>query len=108
MQELLVLNQHHIWFALAVDERCDMELDETDPAVWLKLEAAVEEYIQNNSGTFKNVCERLLLPHQHDDKFSEILKAQQFHKAKVSNAGMGDYILLRFSLGFHNFEYSFC
>lgn len=65
-----------------VDERCGMELDETDPAVWLKLEAAVEEYIQENSEAFKNACERLTLPFQHDDKFSEILKSQQLSKAK--------------------------
>ncbi|CAK7351091.1 unnamed protein product [Dovyalis caffra] len=69
-----------------VDERCGMELDETDPAIWLKLEAAVDEYVQSNTEAFKNVCERLLLPYQHDDKFSEIMKSQQFSKAKVSNA----------------------
>ncbi|EEF43897.1 conserved hypothetical protein [Ricinus communis] len=69
-----------------VDERCDMELDETDPAVWLKLEAAVDEYIQTNSDAFKNVCERLLLPYQHDDKFSENLRNHQFPKPKVANS----------------------
>ncbi|KAJ6401888.1 hypothetical protein OIU84_014045 [Salix udensis] len=37
-----------------VDERCGMELDETDPAIWLKLEAAVDEYVQNNSEALKN------------------------------------------------------
>ncbi|KAJ6367512.1 hypothetical protein OIU78_000135 [Salix suchowensis] len=68
-----------------VDERCGMELDETDPAIWLKLEAAVDEYVQNNSEALKNVCESLLFPYQHDDKFSEIMKSQQFLKAKVSN-----------------------
>jgi hypothetical protein len=31
---------------LIVDERCGMELDETDPAIWFKLEATTEEYIQ--------------------------------------------------------------
>ncbi|KAJ6363985.1 hypothetical protein OIU76_029011 [Salix suchowensis] len=68
-----------------VDERCGMELDETDPAIWLKLEAAVDEYVQNNSEALKNVCESLIFPYQHDDKFSEIMKSQQFSKAKVSN-----------------------
>ncbi|KAF2304984.1 hypothetical protein GH714_000861 [Hevea brasiliensis] len=67
-----------------VDERCDMELDETDPAVWLKLEAAVEDYIQTNPEAFKNVCERLLLPYQHDDKLSQNLKNQQFQNAKLN------------------------
>ncbi|XP_031264927.1 phospholipase A I-like [Pistacia vera] len=69
-----------------VDERCDMELDETDPAVWLKLETAVDDYVQNNSQSFKDVCERLLIPFQHDEKWSENLKAQHFPRAKVSNA----------------------
>ncbi|KAG8634374.1 hypothetical protein MANES_17G037100v8 [Manihot esculenta] len=68
-----------------VDERCDMELDETDPTLWLKLEAAVDEYIQANSEAFRDVCERLLL--QHDDKLSENLKDQQFQKAKVLYIG---------------------
>lgn len=31
-----------------MDERCDMKLDETDPAVWQKLEAATKDYIENN------------------------------------------------------------
>lgn len=57
-----------------------MELDETDPTVWLRLEAATEEYIQNNSVAFKNLCERLLL-NQHDD-------TSQFLKGKVPGAGM--------------------
>ncbi|KAG6754544.1 hypothetical protein POTOM_040331 [Populus tomentosa] len=69
-----------------VDDRCGMELDETDPAIWLKLKAAVDDYVQNNSEAFKNVCERLTFPYQHDDKLSEIMKSQQFSKAKVSNA----------------------
>lgn len=68
-----------------VDERCEMELDETDPAEWLKLEAAVDEYINNNSESFKNVCERLLLPFQQDEKWSENLKSQHFPRGKVSN-----------------------
>jgi len=71
-----------------------MELDETDPAIWLKLEAAVDEYVQNNSEAFKNVCERLIFPYQHDDKLSEIMKSQQFSKAKSSNAGIDAHILL--------------
>ncbi|CAN4083815.1 unnamed protein product [Withania somnifera] len=68
-----------------VDERCGMELDETDPAVWLKLEAATDEYIQNTSASFKNICERLL-ERQHDEKFSDDIKSHQFLKAKSSKA----------------------
>ncbi|KAK7359751.1 hypothetical protein VNO77_01716 [Canavalia gladiata] len=64
-----------------VDERCDMELDETDPTIWLKLESAVEEYIQKNHQVFENVCERLLLPFQHEEKWlgnprSKVLKTE--------------------------------
>ncbi|XP_060973260.1 phospholipase A I isoform X1 [Cannabis sativa] len=70
-----------------VDERCDMELDETDPAVWMKLEAAVDEYIQNNSLSFKSACERLLLPFQHEDKLSENFRSQYLSKAKASSTG---------------------
>nr|XP_023906785.1 phospholipase A I isoform X2 [Quercus suber] len=69
-----------------VDERCDMELDETDPAVWLKLEASVQEYIQNNSHAFKNVCERLLLPYQNNEKWSENIRIQHYPKSKGSSA----------------------
>ncbi|KAM1123881.1 hypothetical protein COP2_005372 [Malus domestica] len=68
-----------------VDERCDMELDETDPAVWMKLEDAVEEYIQKNSLVLKDACERLLMPFQHDEKWSENLRSQ--HVPKSSNDG---------------------
>ncbi|KAL0353241.1 UNVERIFIED_CONTAM: Phospholipase A I [Sesamum angustifolium] len=67
-----------------VDERCDMELDETDPAIWLKLEGATDDYIQNNSIAFKNLTERLLASID-DDKFSDSLKSQQAFRAKVSN-----------------------
>ncbi|KAI3920451.1 hypothetical protein MKX01_000790 [Papaver californicum] len=49
------------------DERCDMELYETDPAIWLKLENATQEYIEENSETFKNVCDRLLLPQDSNE-----------------------------------------
>lgn len=68
-------------FYSSVDERCDMELDETDPAVWLKLEASVEEYVQKSSLALKDACERLLLPFQNDEKWSESLRSQHFPKA---------------------------
>ncbi|KAK6932336.1 Leucine-rich repeat [Dillenia turbinata] len=68
-----------------VDERCDMELDETDPAVWVKLEKAAEEYIQNNAEAFQSVCGRLTLQYQHDEKWPINMKSQQFPKAKMSN-----------------------
>ncbi|QHO21177.1 Phospholipase A I [Arachis hypogaea] len=59
-----------------VDERCDMELDATDPTIWLKLESCVEEYIEKNRQAFGNACERLLLPSQHDRKWLENLRSK--------------------------------
>lgn len=82
---LPMLPEIHYFRFNPVDERCDMELDETDPTVWLKLEAATEEYMQNNSQEFKNVCERLLL-NQHDEKFSEQSKFQHIPNGKPSSA----------------------
>lgn len=70
--------------ACTVDERCDMELDETDPTIWLKLEGAADEYIQNNSIAFKNLAERLL-ESMHDEKFSDSLRSQPLFKAKGIN-----------------------
>nr|XP_018686733.1 PREDICTED: phospholipase A I-like isoform X3 [Musa acuminata subsp. malaccensis] len=72
-----------------VDERFDMELDETDPAIWLKLEAATEEYIQKNCQLFKNVCERLV-PRENEEKLIEGLNSQQFSKSKPSNTGLDE------------------
>ncbi|XP_039000226.1 phospholipase A I-like [Hibiscus syriacus] len=43
-----------------VDERCGMELDETDPTVWLNLEEATRDYIEKNWESFKIACERLV------------------------------------------------
>ncbi|XAR53777.1 Phospholipase A(1) [Bertholletia excelsa] len=79
---LPMLPEIHYFALIQVDERCDMELDETDPTIWLNLEAATEDYIQNNSSAFKSLCERLL-HNQHDEKFSRGLKSQQL-KAKNS------------------------
>ncbi|XP_071714159.1 phospholipase A I [Rutidosis leptorrhynchoides] len=70
-----------------VDERCDMELDETDPTVWHKLESATDEYIQSNSPAFKKVCERLLL-NQSDEKGPDNLNnSQQSLIPKGPNTG---------------------
>uniref|UniRef100_A0A0D9WZK0 Patatin n=1 Tax=Leersia perrieri TaxID=77586 RepID=A0A0D9WZK0_9ORYZ len=73
-----------------VDERCGMELDETDPAVWLKLEAATEEYIQKNFQDFKNVCELLVPRYQEEEKPSEITKSMSFSRFKSSNSGFSE------------------
>ncbi|KAL9255083.1 Phospholipase A I-like protein [Drosera capensis] len=68
-----------------VDERCDMELDETDPSGWLRLETAAEEYVQRNAEAFKKVCERLLLPFQQDERLSEVSKALHATKPKAAD-----------------------
>nr|GEX43802.1 phospholipase A I-like [Tanacetum cinerariifolium] len=72
-----------------VDERCDMELDETDPTIWLKLEAANNDYIRNNSATFKKVCEKLVANH-NDDKLPDNQASQQLSKAKHPNSVVGE------------------
>jgi len=75
-------------FMSSVDERCGMELDETDPAIWLKLEAATEEYVQKNCHTFKNVCERLLARYQNEDKTFEHLKTYRSSKLNHLHSGL--------------------
>ncbi|CAN6458076.1 unnamed protein product [Victoria cruziana] len=64
---LPVIPDIHYFRFNPVDERCGMELDETDPAVWLKLEAATEEYIQKNIPSFKSLCDRLV-PYRDEEK----------------------------------------
>lgn len=73
---------------LSVDDRCGMELDETDPAVWLKLEAATEEYIQKNLQVFKNVCELLVPRYQEEEKSSGIVKSLSFSRLSSSKSGL--------------------
>ncbi|XP_062186520.1 phospholipase A I [Phragmites australis] len=70
-----------------VDERCGMELDETDPAIWLKLEAATEEYIQKNFLAFKNLCELLVPRYQEEEKSYDITKSLSFSRLTSSNSG---------------------
>lgn len=65
-----------------------MELDETDPANWLKMEAAVDEYIQSYPIAFKSACERLLLPFQQEDRLSDNLKSNNGSKMKGSGTGL--------------------
>ncbi|KAK1304371.1 hypothetical protein QJS10_CPB11g01277 [Acorus calamus] len=81
-----MLPEMHYFRFNPVDERCGMELDETDPAVWLKLEAATEEYVQNNSPSFKTLCERLLLQFHNDEKGSDKFKSQLFASTQSSSA----------------------
>nr|XP_019707008.1 phospholipase A I isoform X2 [Elaeis guineensis] len=85
-----MLPQMHYFRFNPVDERCGMELDETDPAIWLKLEASTEEYIQKNSQSFKNLCERLVPRYHGEEKLMEKLKNHQFSKSKPSNSGLDE------------------
>ncbi|OEL37259.1 Phospholipase A I [Dichanthelium oligosanthes] len=73
-----------------VDERCGMELDETDPAIWLKLEAATEEYIQKNFLAFKNLCELLVPRYQEEEKSSDIYKSLSFSRLTSLNQGFSE------------------
>ncbi|XP_078437469.1 phospholipase A I-like protein isoform X2 [Wolffia australiana] len=70
-----------------VDERCGMELDETDAAEWVKLEAATEEYIKSNAETFKSALDCLMPRHHADERPLEKLNSQYFPRAKSPNAG---------------------
>ncbi|CAN6205555.1 unnamed protein product [Urochloa humidicola] len=73
-----------------VDERCGMELDETDPAIWLKLEAATEEYIQKNFLAFKNLCELLVPRYPEEEKSSDIYKSLSFSRLTSLNQGFSE------------------
>ncbi|PKU78149.1 LRR repeats and ubiquitin-like domain-containing protein [Dendrobium catenatum] len=73
-----------------VDERCCMELDETDPAVWLKLEAATDEYIQKSCLAFESLFERLLSRNANEDKLAEKLKSRHAYNSKLSDAVLDD------------------
>ncbi|GBG71579.1 hypothetical protein CBR_g8995 [Chara braunii] len=64
---LPILPDLHYYRFNPVDDRCSMELDETDSAVWNKLEAAAQEYIENNDEMFETVCKQLVLPLLEED-----------------------------------------
>lgn len=44
-----------------------MELDETDPAVWAKLDSATQDYIEANESFFQIACDCLEPPSQGED-----------------------------------------
>ncbi|KAH0434766.1 hypothetical protein IEQ34_026761 [Dendrobium chrysotoxum] len=73
-----------------VDERCGMELDETDPAVWLKLEAATDEYIQKSCLAFESLFECLLSRNANEDKLAEKLKSRYAYNSKLPDAVLDD------------------
>ncbi|KAH7298485.1 hypothetical protein KP509_25G046000 [Ceratopteris richardii] len=57
-----------------VDERCGMELDETDPTVWVKLEAATQEYIDANAASFQSACDCIIPPLPEEEQWAQRLK----------------------------------
>ncbi|PWZ37073.1 Phospholipase A I [Zea mays] len=73
-----------------VDERCGMELDETDPTIWLKLEAATDEYIQKNFLSVKNLCELLVPRYQEEENPSDIYKSLSFSRLTSLNQGFSE------------------
>jgi hypothetical protein len=73
---------------LAMDERCCMDIDVTDPAIWLKLEAATDEYIQKNFLAFKNLCELLVPRYQEEEKLSAIYNSLSFSRLSSLNQGL--------------------
>jgi hypothetical protein len=73
---------------LAMDERCCMDIDVTDPAIWLKLEAATDEYIQKNFLAFKNLCELLVPRYQEEEKLSAIYNSLSFLRLSSLNQGL--------------------
>ncbi|KAK9681595.1 hypothetical protein RND81_10G013700 [Saponaria officinalis] len=82
---LSMLPDTHYFRFNPVDDRCDMDLDETDPAGWLRLETATEEYIQKNSEAFKSVCEKLMLPFQQEERCFDGVKSQHLVRPKSEN-----------------------
>ena len=44
-----------------------MELGETDPAVWLKLEACTQEYVDANAAVFQAACDAIAPLQQEED-----------------------------------------
>lgn len=56
-----------------------MELDETDPAIWLKLETATQEYVDANAAAFEAACNAIAPVPQEEDLWLD--------KARSSRAG---------------------
>lgn len=68
---------------LAVDDRCSMELDETDPNVWARLESATQDYIGANESSFQVACDCLEPPSQGEDTWF----ARHKNNGRFSNPG---------------------
>ncbi|MCO5598027.1 hypothetical protein L7F22_052116 [Adiantum nelumboides] len=57
-----------------VDDRCGMELDETDINVWVKLEAATQEYIDANATAFQSACNCVNPPLFEEEQWAQRLR----------------------------------
>lgn len=86
----------------AVDDRCDMELDETDAAVWSKLETATQEYVDANAAVFQAACNVLSPPPQADGLWHDKARSTR-GGTRGSQLGKG---LLLFNLELCYFFYS--
>lgn len=90
---LPILPDMHYFRFNPVDDRCGMELDETDPSVWVKLEAATQEYIDANAVAFQSACDCLVPPLPEEDQWAERLRNSHLPgniKAPGKAVSMGD------------------
>ncbi|CAM6093593.1 unnamed protein product [Calypogeia fissa] len=72
-----------------VDERCSMELDETDPTIWARLDSAIQDYIEANESSFQVACDCLEPPSQVEDTWYSRHKSNGRHTGKPSSRGVG-------------------
>ncbi|KAI5081182.1 hypothetical protein GOP47_0004365 [Adiantum capillus-veneris] len=77
-----------------VDDRCGMELDETDPNVWVKLEAATQEYIESNAAAFQSACDCVNPPLLEEEQWAQRLRhaplpSKQSNEEEVVGACLG-------------------
>ncbi|XP_024394241.1 phospholipase A I isoform X2 [Physcomitrium patens] len=72
-----------------IDDRCDMELDETDAAVWSKLETATQEYVDANAAVFQAACNVLSPPPQADGLWHDKARSTR-GGTRGSQLGKGD------------------
>ncbi|KAG0585410.1 hypothetical protein M758_2G009100 [Ceratodon purpureus] len=76
-----------------IDERCDMELDETDPAVWLKLETATQEYVDANAAVFQAACKAIAPLSQEDGLWLDKARSSR-GGPRSSQLGKGDELVV--------------
>ncbi|CAI7822700.1 unnamed protein product, partial [Closterium sp. NIES-53] len=77
----------------AVDERCGMDLDETDPAEWEKLETATDEYLTAVNRDMAELCKylRLSVAQEEADKAAAAALLGGGAAAAAAAAAAGGY-----------------